>query len=65
LTQALRIFSESFRQRRSDIAEERAHKLPVKLVFPMMLFIFPAIFVFAGAPAITQLVRALLSVNGG
>ena len=65
LTQALRVFSESFRQRRSEIAEERAHKLPVKLVFPMMLFIFPAIFVFAGAPAITQLVRALTRVTGG
>jgi len=62
LTQALRVFSDSFRQRRSELAEERAHKLPVKLVFPMMLFIFPSIFVVAGAPAIVQLVRALIRV---
>jgi len=63
LTQALRVFSDSFRQRRSEIAEERAHKLPVKLVFPMMLFIFPSIFVVAGAPAITQVIRALMGVK--
>ncbi len=59
LAQALRVFSDASRQRRSEIAEERAHKLPVKLTFPMMLFIFPSIFVVAGAPAITALIRAL------
>ena len=65
LTQALRVFSDSFRQRRSEIAEERAHKLPVKLVFPMMLFIFPSIFVVAGAPAMVTILRALTRVSSG
>jgi tight adherence protein C len=48
---ALRVFSESFRVERYQRAEEIAAKLPVKLVFPLILFILPSIFVVLMGPA--------------
>jgi tight adherence protein C len=45
IAQALRVYSDSFRIKRFQKAEEIAAKLPVKLVVPMIFFIFPALFV--------------------
>ena len=45
LAQALRVHSDSMRTKRFQKAEEIAAKLPVKLMFPLVLFIFPSIFV--------------------
>ena len=41
VAQALRVQSDSMRTRRSQIAEEKAAKTAVKLIFPLVLFIFP------------------------
>lgn len=58
---ALRVHSEEMRQRRYARLEEIAAKLPVKLVIPLILCIFPALFVVILGPAAIQLYRVLLS----
>ncbi|MBW1745721.1 MAG: type II secretion system F family protein, partial [Deltaproteobacteria bacterium] len=45
IAQSLRVFSDSFRTKRYQKAEEIAAKLPVKLMLPLILFIFPSLFV--------------------
>jgi len=56
---ALQEFAAWMREERNLNAEERAEKLPIKLLFPMVLFIFPAILVVATGPAFLALFRAL------
>jgi tight adherence protein C len=65
LAQALRIHSDSMRTKRYQRAEEIAAKLPVKLVFPLILFIFPALFVTILGPAVIKIFRALLPTLPG
>jgi tight adherence protein C len=55
--QALRVQSDSMRIRRRQIAEEKAAKTAVKLIFPLVLFIFPGIFVVMAGPAAIQVQR--------
>lgn len=50
IAQSLRVFSDSFRTQRFQRAEEMAAKLPVKLVLPMMIFIFPTLFIVIMGP---------------
>lgn len=58
---ALRVYSDSLRTKRYQRAEEIAVKLPTKLIFPLILFIFPALFVALLGPAAINLYRMLLS----
>jgi tight adherence protein C len=58
--QALRVHSDSMRKRRHLRAEEKAAKLPVKLLFPLMFFIFPSIFIAILGPAAINMTRVLL-----
>lgn len=51
VAQALRVQSDSMRTRRKQIAEEKAAKTAVTLIFPLVLFIFPGIFVVLVGPA--------------
>jgi tight adherence protein C len=60
IAQALRVQSDSMRTRRRQIAEEKAAKTAVKLIFPLVLFIFPAIFVVLCGPAAIQIQKGLL-----
>jgi tight adherence protein C len=55
ISQALRTHASFLRVQRGLRAEERAAKLPVKILFPMMFFIFPAIFVVVIGPAIIHM----------
>jgi tight adherence protein C len=51
IAKTLRVFSDTMRTQRRQKAEERAAKTTVKLVFPLVLFIFPSLFVVALGPA--------------
>jgi len=65
IAQALRVQSDSMRTRRSQLAEEKAAKTAVKLIFPLVLFIFPAIFIVLVGPAAITMVNELLPTMGG
>jgi tight adherence protein C len=60
IAQALRVQSDSMRVRRRQLAEEKAAKTAVQLIFPLVLFIFPAIFVVLCGPAAIQIQKGLL-----
>lgn len=63
---ALRVQSDSMRVRRRQLAEEKAAKTAVKLIFPLVLFIFPGIFVVLVGPAAITIVREMFpKMRGG
>jgi tight adherence protein C len=65
IAQALRVQSDSMRTRRKQIAEEKAAKTAVKLIFPLVLFIFPGIFVVLVGPAAITMVREMFPMMQG
>jgi tight adherence protein C len=62
IAQALRVYSDSMRTTRQQRAEEAAAKLPVKMLFPMVLFLFPSLFVVVLGPGALRMYKALCSV---
>ncbi len=60
IAQALRVQSDSMRTRRKQIAEEKAAKTAVQLIFPLVLFIFPGIFVVLVGPAAIKIIDTIL-----
>lgn len=58
IAQALRLHAEAARNVRRQRAEERAAKAGVKLVFPLVFFLFPAFYVVTLGPAMLQFLRA-------
>jgi len=65
VAQALRTQSESMRIRRRQLAEEKAAKTAVKLIFPLVLFIFPGIFVVLVGPAAITIIREMFPMMNG
>ena len=66
IAQTLRVYSDSMRTKRHQRAEELAAKLPVKLLFPLIFFIFPSLFVVILGPAVIKIFRVLLpTLSGG
>lgn len=61
IAQALRVHSDTMRTNRRQRAEEKAMKLPVKLLIPMILFIFPSMFVVMIGPGAINIYRALIN----
>jgi tight adherence protein C len=57
VAQALRTHAETSRIKRRQRAEEKAAKIGVKLVFPLVFFLFPAFYVVTLGPAILQFVK--------
>lgn len=57
---ALRVQSDSMRTRRRQMAEEKAAKTAVQMLFPLILFIFPGIFVVLIGPAAIQIMEQML-----
>src|SRR5438045_8797821 len=62
---SLRVFSDDLRHKRQLRAEELAAKLPTKMLFPLILFIFPAISVVIMRPAGCEGYEVSLTVLGG
>ncbi len=65
IAQALRVQSDSMRTRRSQMAEEKAAKTAVKLIFPLVIFIFPAIFVVLVGPAAITMINEMFPAMQG
>lgn len=57
ITQVLRVQSEQMRMKRRQRAEELAHKAPIKMLFPMVFLIFPAMYVIILGPTIPVVVE--------
>ena len=55
----MRNLSVEMRKRRRAMAEERAQKMPIKMLFPLIFFIFPALFIVILTPMIISIVDAL------
>lgn len=60
MAKVLRIQSDQMRIRRRQLAEEEAHKAPIKMLIPMALLIFPSICIVLMTPAILMLMRSAL-----
>jgi tight adherence protein C len=58
IAEALRSHAESMRFQREQAAEENAQKASVKILFPMLLLILPAVFVVLAGPAVIQIQKA-------
>lgn len=61
IAEALRVFADTFRTKRFQRAEEIAAKIPVKLIFPLGLFIFPSMFVVTIGPGVIKIYQNLLA----
>jgi|KBSSwiStaDraftv2_1062776.scaffolds.fasta_scaffold56800_3 tight adherence protein C len=59
IADALTTFARGLREMRAQRAEESAEKMSVKLMFPMVLFIFPALLLVMVGPAVLQLVKVI------
>ena len=65
MADALRVYSDSFRTERYQRAEEIAAKLPVKMLFPLIFFIFPALFVVILGPAVINIYENIIKTTQG
>jgi tight adherence protein C len=59
---ALRVYSEEFRDKRMQKAEEQAAKIGTKMIFPLVFCFFPSFFIVAIGPAVMRLVAAFQSM---
>jgi tight adherence protein C len=59
IAQSLRVFADSMRVKRRQRLEERAAKMNVKMLFPLVFCIFPAIFIVLIGPAIVRIFNTL------
>ena len=60
---ALRIYAEEFRDKRMQAAEEQAAKIGTKMIFPLVLFMFPVFFVVAVGPAALRIIDAFATLG--
>jgi tight adherence protein C len=61
VAEALRVLADEMRTKRRQRAEEKAQKLGVKLVFPLVFFLFPALYVVLLGPAFIRFARFFAS----
>ncbi len=65
VAQSLRVLAETMRDHRRLRAEETAAKIPLKLLFPLIFFIFPSLFLVLLGPAMISVFKNLLPTLGG
>ncbi|PWH11805.1 MAG: type II secretion system protein [Anaerolineae bacterium] len=63
MAKVLRIQADQMRMRRRQLAEELAHQAPVKMLVPMVVFIFPSIFIVLMTPAVLRIMSS--NIFGG
>jgi tight adherence protein C len=63
VAQSLRIHSDDLRTKRRQRAEEMAAKTTVKMIFPLVFFIFPALFVVILGPAVITMMHTLAEMH--
>ena len=64
IAKMLRVHADTLRTQRVQMIEEMAAKTSVKLVFPLVLFIFPALFLVTLGPAAIVMVESFTKLNG-
>jgi tight adherence protein C len=62
---SLRVFSDDLRYKRQMRAEELAAKIPTKMLFPLVVFIFPSIIMVVMGPAVIQIIRTIMPMLNG
>lgn len=62
---ALRVYSEEFRDKRMQAAEEQAALIGTKLIFPLVLCLFPSFFIVAIGPAVLRLIQVFGAMDTG
>jgi tight adherence protein C len=65
IAQVLRVYSESLRRKRRQAAEKKAAVAATKMIFPLALFILPALFAVIGGPVIMGMGGLLDAFGGG
>lgn len=63
VAEALRVYSEEFRDKRMQAAEEQAAKIGTKMIFPLVFCLFPSFFLVAIGPAVIRLMEAFSHLN--
>jgi tight adherence protein C len=64
IARSLRIYAGTMREKRSQAAEEAARKAVIKLIFPLVFFILPAIFIIILGPAFLSIMKLLQTPLG-
>ena len=64
ISRSLRVYASTMREKRSQAAEEAARKTVIKLIFPLVFFILPAIFILILGPAGLSIMRMLSNPLG-
>lgn len=59
LTEIIRKMSDQFASEMNSALEARAHKAPIKMIFPLVIFIFPVLFTLIGAKTFINFVQSL------
>jgi tight adherence protein C len=65
IARSLRVYASTMRDKRSQAAEEAARKTVIKLIFPLVFFILPAIFILVLGPAGLSIMRTLSNPLNG
>src|ERR1035437_4140904 len=63
IARALSAFADTIRLKRRQLAEQMAAKTSIKIIFPLVLFIFPSLFIVLLAPAVINIMRGLSVVG--